>query len=142
MVYDENTLDKLSKAYDQALKDPTNICRGAIYGKPPFNTVEGERVTNCKRLLSVSYGIVTELLKMSEPYSGIVADCVKDILNYLVKEFLDFGVEIASCESGDFVPLARRLVDSVEKAIYEYPCGVCDRILARACTLLSLYLNN
>ena len=142
MIYDENTLDTLSKAYDQALKDPTNICRGALYGKPPFYTVEGERVTNCKRLLGVSYGIVVELGKMSEPYSGVVADCVKDILERLKKEFIDFGVGIKPSESGDFIPLARRLVDSVENAIYEHPCGVCDRILARAYTLLSLYLNN
>lgn len=141
-MYDEETLEKLNKAYDEALRAREGRTKGALYGRPPFVLKECDELKECKKRLSVGYGIALELADMTKPYEGVVADSVKVVLGYIISEFERFKVERTNSPKGDFVTLAVLLVEEIERANYTYPCGVVDRLLARALTLLNLYVNN
>ena len=142
IVYDELTLKNLEDAYSEAMKTPESRCKGALFGKIPFETVEGEKLKRCKERLSTPYAIVLKLIEMSKPYQGVPAECVKEILDSLKVEFEHFDVGVGECGEGDFITLARELIRGVENAIFEHPCGVIDRLLARAYSLLVIYINN
>lgn len=142
MLYDEETLKNLEEGYIDAMKSPESRCKGALFGKIPFVTEEGEGVKRCKDALKEPYAIVLKLIEMSKPYQGVPAECVKEILGSLKAEFERFGVACGKGRDGDFIMLARELLKGVEKAILHHPCGVIDRILARCCCILTIYLNN
>lgn len=142
MDYDEETLKKLSEAYDEALKTPRSRCMGALYKKAPFTTEEEEKLKRLKELLSKPHGIVKLLIKMTEPYEGVASECAMALLRGIQSELQGFGVNALKVEKGDFIGLTKTLLFEVEKAIFVHPCGVLDRLLSRITALLCIYLNN
>lgn len=142
MEYDEETLKKLSEAYDEALKEPKSRCMGALYKNAPFVTEEVEKLKRCKTILSSPHGIVKLLIKMTEPYEGVASECAKTLLRGIQSELLAFEVGEIEVEKGDFIGLTRRMLSDIERAIFVHPCAVLDRLLSRTTALLCIYLNN
>lgn len=142
MEYDEETLKKLSEAYEEALKAPKSKIMGALYGKAPFVTEEEEKLKRCKTILSKPHGIVKRLIKMTEPYEGVASECAKTLLSGIQSELIGLNVTAVEVDGGDFIGLTKQLLVDVERAIFVHPSGALDRLLSRTSALLCIYLNN
>ena len=142
MVYDEETLKRLSQAYDEALSSPHAKIKGALFGKPPFKVVEGDGLKKAKQILIEAHGYVKTLIEMTKPYKGVPADIAKQLLSCIDNEMTKLDIGIKEVDRGDFVTLTREILTGVEKAILVHPCGFLDRLLSRVSALLCIYLNN
>jgi len=144
-LFDEKVYDEMQKGYDEERNTARNGFDRAMLGVLPFALQEGEDIKLARKLLAECAWINGELKRRVRPYSGIVADTVRELLDVNTECMLSLGIEkgreVGINQGEYFVTMTKEYVKRVERAYLLWKKSEIVLLLVRCYTLLNLFIT-
>lgn len=144
-LFDEKVYDEMEKGYEEERKRSRNGFNRAMLGVLPFSLQEGEDIKLARKLLSECSWINGELKRRVRPYSGVVADTVREILDANAEVFANFGIkdgkDIGEKGGEYFVSMSKEYIKRVEQAYLLWKKSEIALLTVRGYALLNLFIT-